>query len=99
MLDTVLALIGENQPWWFWAAAALVPICVLIFVREFMCWFWKTNKVLRRLEKLEKRINGLELGTANVIPSKKTKQSASTPVKSAPVNSTPLSSEATKQES
>ncbi len=78
MLDTILGLIGENQPWWFWAAVALVPICVLIFVREFLCWFWKINKVLRRLDKLEKRLTGLELGTADVTPVKRTSTAAKT---------------------
>jgi len=71
MIETVLSLIGDNQPWWFWALAALLPLCALLFVREFLCWFWKINHALRRLDRLEKRISGLQLGTEDVSPKKR----------------------------
>lgn len=52
-------LIG-NQPWWVYCLLALVPLCILITIRELTCWFLKTNKTLGRLERLESRILRLE---------------------------------------
>lgn len=43
----------NNPPWWMVALVALVPICVLLFVRELCCWFWKINQLLTSLRRME----------------------------------------------
>ncbi len=50
------SFMSGGQPWWVYAVALLVPICVMFTVREFFCWFWKINTLVGRLERLEKSI-------------------------------------------
>lgn len=32
---------------------SLIPLCVALFVREVLCWFYKVNGLLRRINRLE----------------------------------------------
>ena len=43
----------NEQPWWVIAAVSLVPLCILLFVREMFCWFWKVNQLLTSLKRME----------------------------------------------
>ena len=55
------------QPWWVYCLLALVPLCILITIRELTCWFLKTNKTLGRLDRLESRIVRLEKATKEAL--------------------------------
>ena len=46
----------EGAPWWAYVLAVIAPICMLLGFRESMCWFWKVNALVSRLDKIEKRI-------------------------------------------
>lgn len=35
---------------------ALVPICLALFIRELVCWFYKVNGFLRRLNRIENQL-------------------------------------------
>ena len=58
--DRILQLIEQaNQPWWVYALILLIPLCLMISVREFACWFWKLNKIVDRLERIETKLGAL----------------------------------------
>lgn len=63
--DIFESFITGGQPWWVYAVAALVPICMLIAVREFACWFWKINKLVNRIERVENALKSLDGGAAD----------------------------------
>lgn len=63
VLENLLKLPLDSQPWWVYALMALVPICVLITIREFFCWFWKINKLISRLERIDKNLRNLKIGS------------------------------------
>jgi len=33
-------------------------VVVFILVREFMCWYWKLNRIVELLESIDKKLNG-----------------------------------------
>ena len=56
---------------------SLVPLCIALFVRELLCWFYKVNGVIRRINRLEtqlKRIADLlekSVNTQTAVPASK----------------------------
>ena len=58
-LESFLSL---QEPWWVYALAFILPLCVMLSIRETWCWFFKLNKVVNRLERLEKAIYTLAEG-------------------------------------
>ena len=60
--EIISYLLGARQPWWVYGLLALIPICMLITVREMSCWFWKINKLVDRLERIEVQLRNLRLG-------------------------------------
>ncbi len=48
--------LGEHQPMWLIALAALIPFCILLFLREIACWFWKVNQINSNLRKIERHL-------------------------------------------
>jgi hypothetical protein len=48
--------IRGEAPLWLYVVLALIPICVIIAVRETFCWFFKVNGINRRLDRLDKRL-------------------------------------------
>ena len=50
--DRILSLIPA-QPWWVYALLILLPLFFLLALREFVCWFWKINRTVDSLERLE----------------------------------------------
>jgi hypothetical protein len=60
LLDEVLRLIqSAQQPWWIYLLVFLVPLCILISMREFFCWFCKINKIVSRLEAIAAKLENL----------------------------------------
>lgn len=71
LLDELLRIIqSAQQPWWIYAAIVLVPLCILISMREFFCWFCKINKIVNRLEVISARLENMSspLNTVNSKP-------------------------------
>ena len=61
LIDRITALFLQGQqPWWIYAAIVFIPFCVILCFREVFCWFWKINKLINRLERLDTRLNGLQ---------------------------------------
>lgn len=59
LIDTITALFSgllQDSPWWFYALIALIPISMVLAVREGFCWFWKQNTLINKLDKIEKRL-------------------------------------------
>src|SRR4051812_12852101 len=56
-LIEISQVMGHGHRWLTLAMLILIPLSIIIFVRELMCWFYKANKILRRLERLERKIN------------------------------------------
>ncbi|MCB0324810.1 MAG: hypothetical protein KDD69_14605 [Bdellovibrionales bacterium] len=87
IIEELLPFVGPNQPWWVWALVGLVPFCMFLAFREFMCWFWKINKLVGRLEKIERRLTSIQLSAtppAQAKPKKsRTDQQAALPTTSA----------------
>ena len=58
MIDAINTIRGlaegllQDSPWWFYALVALIPISMALAAREGFCWFWKTNAMLKRLDKV-----------------------------------------------
>ena len=50
----------QNQPTWVYILVVVIPFCMALSFREFMCWFWKLNKVVSRLERIDKSLRQLE---------------------------------------
>jgi hypothetical protein len=48
--------IKGEAPLWVYFILALIPICILVAVRESFCWFFKVNRISRRLDRLDKRM-------------------------------------------
>ena len=68
-LEQLLNLIQNlEHPWIAVGLALLVPISVVICIREVSCWFWKINKIVARLESIEYYLQNLQqpLSTAQV---------------------------------
>jgi len=59
ILDRIIDLFLKEHPWWIYVLSVIIPLCVLITIREIMCWFWKTNKMVRRLNKIERQLDQL----------------------------------------
>jgi hypothetical protein len=60
LLDELLRLIqSAQQPWWIYLLVVLVPLCILISMREFFCWFCKINKIVSRLEVIAAKIENM----------------------------------------
>ncbi len=56
-VQQLLNLMGVTaQPWWVYLLIALIPLCILVSIREFTCWFWKINKIVDCLERIEERL-------------------------------------------
>jgi len=62
MLDIIAFVLNMGQglidgaPWWAYVLIVVAPICMLLGFRESMCWFWKVNTLVSRLERIEKRL-------------------------------------------
>lgn len=57
MFDEYLhSFLSFQQPWWVYALLILIPLCVLLSLREACCWFFKFNKMVNRLERIEAAI-------------------------------------------
>lgn len=45
-----------NHSPWVIAGLALIPFCVLLFLRELWCWFFKLNQINRSLRQIESHL-------------------------------------------
>jgi len=59
-LDSLLQLLSQPAPWWIYLLAALIPLSLFVAFRELACWFWKLNRIVRSLERIEARLAALE---------------------------------------
>lgn len=39
---------------------------IFVFLREVHCWFWKINKIVELLEKMERELNGVNLSLSDI---------------------------------
>jgi hypothetical protein len=53
------AIITGEAPLWIYLVLTLIPICILVTIREMFCWFFKVNRTLRKVSKLDKRLTVL----------------------------------------
>lgn len=56
IIDLMSSLADGSASWFVYALIVLIPFSILIAIREAYCWFNKVNKVVSRLEGLDKRI-------------------------------------------
>ncbi len=73
MIEQILNAIPSDQPVWVYALAALIPFCMLLALREFVCWFWKLNALVSRLDRIERALLKLESGSIESSSSKRGK--------------------------
>ena len=59
IVELVNRILSGNAEWWVYAIILFIPFSVMIAVREAYCWFNKINKVVSRLERLDKRFKNL----------------------------------------
>jgi hypothetical protein len=58
----------------------VVPICIALFIRELVCWFYKVNGFLRRLNRIETQLKRVaDVLELNAL------QNGSTPKESSPI--------------
>ena len=62
--EILQSFMSGSQPWWVYAVALLIPICVMFTIREFFCWFWKINALVSRLDRLERGLKELSASPA-----------------------------------
>jgi hypothetical protein len=48
--------IRGDAPWWIYFILILIPICILVAIREGFCWFFKVNKMAKKLERIDRRL-------------------------------------------
>lgn len=44
----------------------LVALVIFVFLREVHCWFWKINKIVELLEKMERELNGVNPSLSDI---------------------------------
>ena len=59
-IAALVDLFKNDPPWWIYLVVVLIPLCVVLFIREFSCWFFKLNKMLASIKKLELKLEKLE---------------------------------------
>lgn len=47
-------------------AYILVALVLFALLREVHCWFWKINKIVELLEKMERELNGVNLSLSDI---------------------------------
>ncbi|HMO17436.1 MAG TPA: hypothetical protein PKA63_04890 [Oligoflexia bacterium] len=55
-IDGTSQIFTGKAPWWVYLLIALIPVCILVTVREVSCWFFKVNKFLRKVDRIDKRL-------------------------------------------
>ena len=58
-LESLVQLLTNHPPWWVYVVAALIPLSILYVLRESCCWFWKMNKALDTLDRIEQHLSTL----------------------------------------
>lgn len=49
----------SGMDWWtVFFCVIFGVVVVFILVREFMCWYWKLNRIVELLESIDKKLNG-----------------------------------------
>lgn len=76
ILELLIQRFGADSAWWIYAIAAAIPLCVLLALREFICWFFKFNKMIHLLERIdgeleETKERAKNIESAKVMPIKK----------------------------
>ena len=61
LFDIADRFFSGGYPWWVYALLVLFPLIGMISAREALCWFWKINKVVDRLERIEARLHSIQL--------------------------------------
>lgn len=56
LLDSFKDLLSGGASSTTYLILAFVPICILVAIREIWCWFLKQNKLVSRMEKIEKHL-------------------------------------------
>lgn len=58
-LEGLVQLLTNHPPWWVYVVAALIPLSILYVMREGCCWFWKMNRAIDTLERIERHLEHL----------------------------------------
>jgi len=58
-LEPLQNVVSGKADWWIYAIILFIPFSVMIAIREGYCWFNKVNKVINRLERLDRRFHNL----------------------------------------
>ena len=62
IFDSLIYILGQTVPYFqeypilLYLAALLISTLFFFLVREIMCWYWKINKFIALLEKIETNI-------------------------------------------
>lgn len=54
--DFLASFVSGQEQWWVYCLALFLPLCVFLSIREAICWFFKVNKLVNRLERIERAI-------------------------------------------
>ncbi len=55
-LESLVQLLTNHPPWWVYVVAALIPLSILYVLRESCCWFWKMNRAVDTLDRIERHL-------------------------------------------
>ncbi len=55
-IDWLKDQVTVNHSPWAIIALALVPFCIVLFIRELWCWFFKINQLNRSLRQIESHL-------------------------------------------
>lgn len=56
IIDSLQGLLTGDASTTTYLILALIPVCILIAIREIWCWFIKQNKLVSKMEKIEKQL-------------------------------------------
>lgn len=87
MLDLIETIKGlssglfQDSPWWLYALIALIPVSITLAIREGLCWFWKTNAQIKRLDKIARTLEKISLQLPEIEQNTRRKKKAEAPIK------------------
>ena len=54
--ERLLEQLTNGAEWWVYLLVLLVPLSMLLAIREAICWFWKVNALVGSLRRVEKQL-------------------------------------------
>ncbi len=56
ILSSISSLVSGGASTTTYILLALIPVCIAVAIREIYCWFLKQNKIVSKLERVEKQL-------------------------------------------